>query len=56
MKKFFYIALFICATSFTGCSEDFWAGFDAGYNAWNAPQHTDTACETTPETNNSEIN
>ncbi len=47
MKKvLFFVAMFVCATTFTGCSEDFWYGFsdgfEAGYNAWSAPARVDT--------------
>ena len=37
--------MFVCATTFTGCSEDFWSGFsdgfEAGFNAWSAPARVD---------------
>ena len=67
MKKvLFFCVMFVCATTFTSCSEDFWSGFsdgfEAGYNAFSAPARVDapndlpSECNTTGEnTQNSSI-
>lgn len=45
--------MFVCATTFTSCSEDFWSGFadgfEAGYNAYMAPARVDTPTDAPSE-------
>ncbi|MBO5361794.1 MAG: hypothetical protein J6A35_02450 [Paludibacteraceae bacterium] len=54
MKKvLFFCVMFVCATTFTSCSEDFWSGFadgfEAGYNAYMAPARVDTPTDAPSE-------
>ena len=54
MKKvLFFCVMFVCATTFTSCSEDFWSGFadgfEAGYNAYMAPTDAPSENDTNGE-------